>query len=88
MALSDQKLPLSKESAWVFLAFSHLVGLCHPFPLTYSLIQIIIAHENEENAAAQFEFLGQAPQGACSPDQQGQKMQKEGNPFHQDKYDT
>ena len=64
----DQKLPLSKESAWAFLAFSHLlVGLCHPFPLTNSPFQIIIAHENEENATtAQFEFLGRisSQQGA------------------------
>ena len=31
IASSDQKFPLSKESAWAFLAFSHQVGLCHPF---------------------------------------------------------
>ena len=64
---SDQKLPLSHQSAWALLAFSHLVGLCHPFPLTNSPVQIIIAHENKENATAQLEILGTGEMSqACS----------------------
>ena len=47
---SDQKLPLSNQSGWALLAFSHLVGLCHPFPLTNSPVQIVIAHEDMENS--------------------------------------
>ena len=99
LSLSHQKLPLSKESAWAFLAFSHLlVGLCHPFPLTNSPVQIIIAHENKENATAQLEILGTGEMSqACSvfsfPQSvyadlldRGRNKLKEGSLFHLNKY--